>query len=151
MWAKAFSASLRRVSSPTQAKVSAGLNGGWRSATLTVEPIEGMELQLVKIPAGRFIMGQADGYPDEGPPVQVTLDRPFWLGRFEVTNRQFAQFDPTHDSRLEHGDFLQFSVRERGYPVDGPDQPVVRVSWHRAMAFCRWLSEKTGRRFTLPT
>ncbi len=34
--------------------------------------------------------------------------------------------------------------------MNAPDQPVVRVSWDQAMAFCRWLSERTGRRFTLP-
>jgi len=68
-----------------------------------------------------------------------------------VTNEQYARFDAEHDSRLEHGEFLQFSIRERGWPLSGEKQPVVRVSWDRAMAFCRWLSEKTGRRVTLPT
>jgi hypothetical protein len=73
------------------------------------------------------------------------------MGRFEVTNALFRTFDAMHDSRLEVGDFLQFSVEERGYPVNGPDQPVCRVSWERAMDFCRWLSRRAGRRFTLPT
>jgi len=74
-----------------------------------------------------------------------------WMGNTEVTNEQFAQFDRSHDSRLEHGEFLQFSVKERGYHVNKPKQPVVRVSWNRAMAFCDWLSLKTGMSFTLPT
>ena len=39
----------------------------------------------------------------------------------------------------------------RGVAANAPDQPVIRVSWQEAMAFCRWLSEKTGRKFTLPT
>ena len=34
--------------------------------------------------------------------------------------------------------------------MDAPTQPVVRVSWHQAVAFCRWLSEQTGETFTLP-
>ncbi|MCP4455429.1 MAG: formylglycine-generating enzyme family protein, partial [Planctomycetes bacterium] len=74
-----------------------------------------------------------------------------WMGETEVTNEQFAQFDASHDSRLEHGEFLQFSIQERGYNVNEPTQPVVRVSWDRAMAFCEWLSQKTGLHFTLPT
>ena len=95
-------------------------------------------------------MGGANGAPGEGAPVLARIDRPFWIGKLEVTNEQFALFDPRHDSRVEHGDFLQFSVQERGYPVNQPRQPVVRVSWDRAMAFCRWLSEATGESFTLP-
>ncbi|MBI2479236.1 MAG: formylglycine-generating enzyme family protein, partial [Planctomycetia bacterium] len=59
------------------------------------------------------------------------------------------QFDPHHHSGL-------FTKRYQGpdgpgLPLGGPKQPVVRVSWQQAMAFCRWLSEKTGREFTLPT
>jgi len=75
----------------------------------------------------------------------------FWMGKFEVTNAQYACFDPTHDSRLEHGDFLQFSVEERGYPLNGSQQPVARVRWKDAVAFCEWLSALTGESFSLPT
>ena len=66
-----------------------------------------------------------------------------------MTNEQFARFDPRHDSRVESKNAYQFGVH--GYPMNRPEQPVVRVSWNEAMAFCRWLSEKTGERFTLPT
>jgi formylglycine-generating enzyme required for sulfatase activity len=38
-----------------------------------------------------------------------------------------------------------------GYDQDQPDQPAVRVSWEEAMAFCRWLSQKTGLKVSLPT
>ena len=96
-------------------------------------------------------MGCGGGCRDEGPPCRVRIDTPFWLGRFELTNEQFARFDPSHDSRLEHGDYIQFSPGERGWTLSRPKQPVVRVSWRRAVAFCRWLSARTGRRFTLPT
>jgi len=117
----------------------------------TIDLGEGVTLELVRIPAGEFVLGDANGHPDEQPPSRVRIDRPFWMGKFEVTNEQYHRFDPRHDSRLEHGHFLQFSVRERGYPLNGPRQPVVRISWTRALAFCRWLSEKTGETFTLPT
>ena len=96
-------------------------------------------------------MGQDDGCPDERPVSHVKIETPFWIGQWEVTNEQFAQFDPAHDSRLEHGDFLQFSPGERGWTLSRAKQPVVRVSWDEALAFCRWLSQKTGRRCTLPT
>jgi formylglycine-generating enzyme required for sulfatase activity len=94
-------------------------------------------------------MGDPAGHPDERPLSVVTIDRPFWMGRCEVTNRQFARFDPRHESGVEPMHGYQFGIH--GYPAGGPDQPVVRVSWEQAMAFCDWLSAKTGRRFTLPT
>jgi len=119
-------------------------------ATFSVD-LGGVKLELVRIPAGEFVMGDANGYDDEKPPTRVRIERDFWMGKFEVTNEQFARFDPAHDSRIETGDFLQFSEQERGYPVNAPKQPVCRVSWLKAMEFCRWLSQKTGKKFTLPT
>ena len=38
-----------------------------------------------------------------------------------------------------------------GYPANLPQQPVVRVSWLEAQAFCQWLGQRTGRRCALPT
>ena len=110
---------------------------------------QGVSLQLVRIPPGAFVMGDSQGEPDERPPSVVNISRPFWIGRFEVTNEQFRCFDPAHDSRVEPMHGYQFGIR--GYPVDKPQQPVVRVSWNQAMDFCGWLSRCTGRHFTLPS
>jgi formylglycine-generating enzyme required for sulfatase activity len=44
---------------------------------------------------------------------------------------------------------MQFGVR--GFYVNGPKQPVVRISWRQAMAFCEWPSRTTGKPFSLPT
>ncbi len=118
--------------------------------TRSVDLGEGIALELVQIPAGTFVMGAEDGYPDERPAAEVRIASPFWMGAAEISNEQYGRFDPAHDSRLENGDFLQFSVEERGYPLNGPKQPVARVSWEDAMAFCAWLSARTGETFTLP-
>jgi formylglycine-generating enzyme required for sulfatase activity len=106
-------------------------------------------LRLALVPPGEFIMGSTDGPPDEWPPAVVRIEQPFWIGVHEISNAQYAQFDPSHDSHVESKQAYQFGVH--GYPMDRPEQPVVRVSWERAMAFCRWLSEKTGCHVTLPT
>ena len=111
----------------------------------------GVRLQLVRIPAGSFVMGDAEGAEDENPQTAVAIEKPFWLGKFEVTNRQFAQFDPQHDSRFEHRSSWIFSEEYLGWPLNRPDQPVVRVSWQQAMDFCHWLSQRTGMQFSLPT
>lgn len=114
----------------------------------TIDLGNGVTLELVKIPAGSFIMG-SQRHPDEMPQTSVKIDKPYWIGRFEITNKQFRQYNPTHDSRDEHRHGYQFG--RKGYSLNGEDQPVVRISWQEAMDFCKWLSEKTGLTFTLPT
>jgi formylglycine-generating enzyme required for sulfatase activity len=108
---------------------------------------EGIALEMVKIPGGNFIMGSTN-HPDEMPRTDQQVE-PFWMGRYEITNEIYALFDPQHDSRVEHRHGYQFG--RKGYPLNHPDQPVVRISWQEAMAFCAWLSEQTGKKFTLPT
>jgi formylglycine-generating enzyme required for sulfatase activity len=115
---------------------------------MTVDLGGKMTMDLTLIPAGTFVMGDTDGSADERPLARVKVDKPYWMGVCEVTNAQFNLFDKTHDSRFID---KQFTNSERGYPVNGPQQPVVRVNWLEAMAFCRWLSAKTRRSFTLPT
>ncbi len=126
----------RRQGPPVEARRSVDLGGGAR-------------LELARIPAGQLVMGDHNGHPDERPAAVVKIAKPFWIGRFEVTNAEYARFDPTHDSHFEPMHGYQFGIH--GYPANGPRQPVVRLSWDRATAFCRWLSERTGRRCTLPT
>ncbi len=111
----------------------------------------GVTMELIRIPSGSFVMGSEQGYPNERPTHRVTIDEAFWMGRFEITNRQYACFEPEHDSGLETGEQYQFGDYERGHHLNRPEQPVVRVSWNQAIAFCDWLSQKTGIRFTLPT
>ncbi|MCC6863102.1 MAG: SUMF1/EgtB/PvdO family nonheme iron enzyme [Bryobacterales bacterium] len=109
----------------------------------------GVRLDLVLVPAGSFIMGDPEGPPDSGTPSVVRIDRPFYIGRFEITNRQYQAFDPRHDSR-----YIDQSSKDHftpGDPANRPEQPAVRVTWEQALAFCRWLGQKTGERFTLPT
>ena len=110
---------------------------------------EGTTLQLVRIPPGTFVMGSDDGEADESPAAPVTVDRPFWMSRCEITNEQYRRFDPAHDS----GVFTKRSLSADGpgIPLDQDRQPVVRVSWQRAVEYCAWLSAETGLRFRLPT
>lgn len=109
----------------------------------------GIALTLVYVPAGEFVMGDPAGEIDETPPACVKIEKPFYMGKFEVTADQFRQFDPRH----KNGFFDQHHKDHTtpGYPADGPNKPVIRVSWKQAMAFCQWLSARTGRSFTLPT
>ena len=126
----------RRQGPPEQAQLSLDLGSG-------------VKLELARIPAGEFIMGSSTGHADESPRCRVVVGKPFWIGRFEISNEQYTRFDSFHDSHVESMHAYQFGIH--GYPVNGPKQPVVRVSWQRAVAFCQWLSAQTGRRVALPT
>ncbi|MHC4400062.1 MAG: SUMF1/EgtB/PvdO family nonheme iron enzyme [Planctomycetota bacterium] len=116
---------------------------------LELELAPGVKLEMALIPAGDFVMGSADGEADERPPTPVGIDRAFYMGKFEITNTQYALFDPHHDSA--YISVFNKDQSNRGEAANGERQPVVRATWHQAQAFCRWLSERTGRRFALPT
>jgi len=113
--------------------------GDWRRE-ITVAP--GVTIPMVRIPAGRFVMGSVTGDADESPPSVVEIPHDFWMSACEITNRQFAVFDPTHDSHVESLHGYQFGFH--GFPLDQPEQPVVRVTWYQAVAFCDWLSKHQG-------
>lgn len=63
----------------------------------------------------------------------VALRRMFYLQTTEVTNAQFRQFQPSHNSGQIEGNSL-----------NQEQQPAVRVSWQQAAAFCNWLSKREG-------
>ena len=60
------------------------------AATLAAPAARGADIELVCVPGGAFVMGDASGKPDEAPRA-VTVG-PFRLMRFEVTKRQFTAF-----------------------------------------------------------
>ena len=115
------------------------------SPSRTFDLGQGIKLDMLIIPAGEFVMGDPGDESKRGARVEAS----FWMAAREVDNRTYALFDPSHDSGLEDKNTYQFGVR--GYPCNEPDQPVVRVSWDEASAFCRWLSARTGQRFSLPS
>ncbi len=103
------------------------------------EPLTGMEFVFVL--GGCYQMGDSvgDGDPNERPVHEVCVSD-FSIGIFEITNIQFRQFMPQHNSGTSEGSNL-----------NEDNQPVVNVSWEDAVAFAKWLSEKSGQTFRLPT
>ena len=108
----------------------------------------GIKMNLVLIPAGKFVMGSSEGALDEQSK-KARIKKAFWMGEMEVTNAQYKQFDANHDSRYINQQHKDHTTP--GYPVNLPDQPVIRVNWNEAVSFCDWLSKKTGMKFALPT
>ncbi len=88
--------------------------------------------EMVLVPAGEFKMGcnrrrdrHCDG--DERPYHTVYLDA-YYIDRYEVTNSQYRKCVDTLECR-EVRKYTDF---------EGPDQPVVGVSWHDARSYCEW-------------
>lgn len=111
--------------------------------------LQHFEPETVYIPGGPFLMGRepGDGIPTHEAP-QHTVDLPaFRIGKYPVTNRQFAEFiRQTNQQVNPEAGWLGQSP-----PPDRLDYPVSAVTWYQAAAYCAWLSEKTGRRYILPT
>ena len=91
-------------------------------------------VELVEVPAGTFLMGSPDSeegrFGDESP--QHAVDVPmFFLGRYPVTNEEYARFLAAHPNAVE--------PLEWGNPrFNQARQPVVGLSSYEARLFCQW-------------
>ncbi|MGB7442086.1 MAG: formylglycine-generating enzyme family protein [Coleofasciculaceae cyanobacterium] len=107
---------------------------------------DGVQLEMVAIPEGSFVMGSPDteeGHRDnESPQHQVTV-KSFFMGKYPVTQAQWQAVAalPQVNSELD-SDPSWFK---------GADRPVEQVSWYDAVEFCARLSKQTGREYRLPS
>ncbi len=110
---------------------------------------DGIVVELARIPAGEFRMGDPGGRYNERPAHRVRIAHSFWMARYEISNAQYALFDAEHSS----GYYAKRHARsdDRGLPLDDPRQPVIGVCWNDALRYCEWLSRRTGVVFRLPT
>ena len=110
----------------------------------TLDLGDGVTLDLVKLPAGTFLMGSPAGdedhQPNELPQREVTIAKPFFMGVHEVTLAHYRRF-------------VQETGRE--FPDPEPagrgDLPASSVSWEDGRDFCAWLSKRSGATVRLPT
>lgn len=108
-------------------------------------------MKLVQVEPGTFMMGAElapltgqssprprlkNGDYDETPRHKVTITKPFYMSEAEVTIDQFRKFRP---------DFPGFKARLDHHPY------LSSISWHDAVAFCKWLSEREAKPYRLPT
>ncbi len=102
----------------------------------------GLEVDLVEIPGGGFIMGTDEPYryPDdgEGPAREITLS-PFRISRYSVTNRQFATFVDATGHRTEAEQYGWSFVFHLFLPDDFPDtRAVAATPWWRQVYGADW-------------
>jgi formylglycine-generating enzyme required for sulfatase activity len=107
-------------------------------AELMTENIgNGVSLEMVKIPGGRFLMGspetEAERRSSEGPQHYVDVPE-FFMGKYAVTQGQWEAVMGNNPSRFK-----------------GASRPVEKVSWYDATKFCQKLSQITGKKYSLPS
>jgi iron(II)-dependent oxidoreductase len=90
-------------------------NADWKPVYQTFNNIE-----MTLVPVGCFLMGSNGGYVDEQPENLQCFDKPFWIDRYEVTNKQFGS---------------------EGY-FKGDNRPRDAVSWSKARDFCATRKER---------
>jgi len=97
--------------------------------------IDRFGIAFILIPSGTFQMGSERGSDDEKPVHTVRLSRPFYLGIYPVTQRQWKAVMGSNPSRFQ-----------------GPEHPVEQVSWDKVQEFIRSLNTHEGRAlYRLPT
>ena len=98
----------------------------------------GVKLELVLIPAGKFMMGspkeEKDRQDSEGPQHEVAISKPFYMAVYPVTQEQYEKVTGKNPSHFK-----------------GAQNPVENVNWDDAVGFCKHLSQKTGKTVQLPT
>ncbi len=100
----------------------------------------GVELEMVAIPGGSFLMGSPDGegYDEEHPQHRVKVPS-FYMGKYPVTNAQWKAVMGTEPASKYDAKFR------------GSNQPVIAVSWDDAQEYCQKLSSSSGRKYRLPS
>lgn len=106
---------------------------------LDAEIINSINMKMVRVSPGHFIMGSEEIYK-ENPVHKVNITKPFYMSATQVTNEQYEEFDPDHKV-----------LRGRHGLSKDDDEAVLFVSWYDAVAFCEWLSDKEGVTYRLPT
>jgi len=110
------------------------------------------EPDMVFVKGGTFKMGDNNGDHDESPEHSVTLSS-YYISKFETTVKQYREFctatgkpmpaSPKQEWYQEHDQAKQWVWKD--------NNPITNVSWNDAIAYVKWLSEKTGKSYDLPS
>jgi sulfatase modifying factor 1 len=141
--------------------------------TITAKDGTKYTIDMVLIPGGEFTMGspagEADRAENEGPQRKVKLD-PFYVCTTETTLELFmVYYQETGTAKKEFVEVQEAKKNEEPAKdgvnaITGPTpvygdmtmgyskkHPAIGMTWHNATTFCKWLSQKTGKTYRLPT
>ena len=117
-----------------------------------------LKISMVGIPGGKVTLGQHKSKePDELPQKEVEVS-PFYMSAHEITHDIFMVFRDPEIDLDENGKPRVDGVTRPSAPYEDPvfgmgkfGYPAAGMTQFGALQFCRWLSEKTGRFYRLPT
>jgi formylglycine-generating enzyme required for sulfatase activity len=107
-----------------------------------------LDPEMLRVPESTFVRGNDKGPRDQRPAHPAFISE-FEISSKEVTNKLYKLFIDATGRPAPRG--VGYGWTGNNYPEGQADNPVVFVSWDDAVAFCRWLSERTGKRYRLPT
>jgi formylglycine-generating enzyme required for sulfatase activity len=107
-------------------------------------------IELVRVPSGEFLMGSdptkdRHGDREKEQPQHLVFLHEYYIGRYPVTNFQYAAFVRSTAHQMPR------SWKNGEFPSGKENHPVSDVSWNDAIAFCKWLSQASGKPFRLPS
>jgi len=109
----------------------------------SVDIAEGVTMNFVLIPAGTFFMGspttESQRDRNEGPAHDITISKPYYLGKFEVTQKQWNGF------------FAGTVFARKEFKFPGDNMPADSISGFEAEKFLMDLSSRLSMKFRLPT
>lgn len=120
-----------------------------------------IQFEMILVPGGTFQMGSPESEPgrkpDEGPRRRVSVS-PYYLAATEVTMELFMVYYREKVSPAPIPGMPEVDTVSGPTPVYGDmtmgrslAHPAIGMTWLNAQAFCKWLSEKTGKAYRLPT
>jgi formylglycine-generating enzyme required for sulfatase activity len=95
--------------------------------------IPGLGIKLVYVTPGSFQMGANDGHKFERPKHKVTISKAYWIGKYEVTQKEYHSIMKTNPSQFKNA-----------------NNPVEQVTWNNAVEFCKKINEQEKKARRLP-
>ena len=131
---------------------------GAQVETKTLDLGNDVEIPMVMIPSGSFMLGSPKPVEsDEGPEVEVHLDA-FWMTAIEITHDAFMVYRDPEIDLDQAGNPRTDGISRPSAPYEDPSHgmgkfgyPAGGMTQFSALQFCKWLSDKTGVFYRLPT
>lgn len=131
-------AALDKVQKELEKLSALGVCSTWGAESVQVDLSDGVAMDVILVPAGRFLMGSPNAEKghksDESPQHDVAISSPFYMSATKVTQAQYKAVLGINPSLFKD-----------------PNCPVDNVSWNDAMDFCKALSERLHKLVRLPT